>query len=98
MTADRRQPQIRGRTMKAVRAVVAACAILAAASSVAQADLILIQPNGTAASTVAQSFTDIGAQGFGNAPRMLTMQVNVNTAVETGNETPVDVEHGDAID
>jgi len=56
---------------------------------VAHADLILAGP------TVAQSFIDLGGQGFGAAPRMLTLQTNT---VETGNETPVDVEHGDAID
>ena len=45
-------------------------------------------------STVAASFTDIGAQGFGNAPRMLTLQTN---GVETGSVTPVDVVNGDAV-
>jgi hypothetical protein len=75
---------------------VFALAVLAAMSSVAEADLILV--NGTThnpATSVADSFTDIGAQGFGNAPRMLTLQDNT---VETGNETPIDVEHGGAID
>jgi hypothetical protein len=43
---------------------------------------------------VAESFTNLGAQGFGAAPRMLTLQTN---DVETGNVTPVDVVHGDAV-
>jgi len=43
---------------------------------------------------VAASFTDLGAQGFGTAPRMLTLQTNT---VETGNVTPIDVVHGDAV-
>src|SRR5262249_17516478 len=61
---------------------------------VAQASLILIKVDGQPAATVAESFVDIGAQGFGNAPRMLTLQTN---DVETGNVTPVDVVHGDAV-
>ena len=81
-------------TMKAMRALVATCSVLAAMSSAAQASLILVQPNGNPAPTVAASFTDIGAQGFGNAPRLLTLQTNT---VETGNVTPVDVVHGDAV-
>ena len=45
-------------------------------------------------STVAASFTDLGSQGFGAAPRMLTLQTNT---VETGSVTPVDVTNGDAV-
>ena len=56
--------------MKAMRAVVATCAVLAAMSSVAQADLVLVGGTPTA------SFTDLGAQGFGNDPRLLTLQTN----------------------
>src|SRR5262245_35824515 len=80
--------------MKVVRVVVATCAVLAVMASRAQASLILIQPNGQPSATVAGSFTDIGAQGFGSAPRLLTLQTNT---VETGNVTPVDVVHGDAV-
>ena len=61
---------------------------------VAQASLILIDANGNPVNTVAGSFVDLGAQGFGAAPRMLTLQTN---DVETGFVTPVDVAHGDAV-
>src|SRR5205823_2304425 len=44
--------------------------------------------------TPAASFTDLGAQGFGAAPRMLTLQTN---DFESGSVTPVDVVHGDAV-
>jgi hypothetical protein len=57
-------------------------------SGVAQANLVLF------GDTAAESFIDLGAQGFGAAPRMLTMQT---TGVESGSVTPVDVVHGDAI-
>jgi len=58
----------------------------------AHADLVL----GLAgvATTPTAAFTDIGAQGFGNAPRMLTEQTN---GFESGSVTPIDVVHGDAI-
>src|SRR5262245_47047518 len=56
--------------------------------SIARADIVLI--NGTPLA----SFIDLGAQGFGNAPRMLTLQTN---GVETGNVTPVDVANGQAV-
>jgi hypothetical protein len=55
---------------------------------VAWADIVLI------GLTPAASFLDLGAQGFGAAPRLLTLQTNT---VETGNVTPVDVVHGDAV-
>ena len=61
---------------------------IAAMPSVARADLVLI------GATPAASFRDLGAQGFGAAPRMLTLQTN---GVETGNVTPVDVVHGDVV-
>jgi len=80
--------------MKAMRIVVATCAVLAATSSVAWANLVLVSPINQPVATVAASFTDLGAQGFGAAPRMLTLQTN---GVETGNVTPVDVVHGDAV-
>jgi hypothetical protein len=61
----------------------------------ANANLVLVGGNPPAqVSTVAASFTDIGAQGFGAAPRLLTLQTN---GVETGSVTPVDVVHDDAV-
>jgi hypothetical protein len=61
----------------------------------ANANLVLVGGNPPAqVSTVAASFTDIGAQGFGAAPRLLTLQTN---GVETGSVTPVDVVNGDAV-
>ena len=56
--------------------------------------LVLVGPNGQQVATPAASFVDLGAQGFGAAPRMLTLQTN---GVETGSVTPVDVVHNDAI-
>ena len=44
--------------------------------------------------TAAASFVDLGAQGFGAAPRLLTLQTN---DFESGSVTPVDVVHGDAV-
>ena len=75
-------------SMRAMRALVVTCAVLAALPSVAQADLELIGP------TPADSFVDLGAQGFGNAPRMLTLQT---TGTETGSVTPIDVVHDNAV-
>src|SRR5215831_18544431 len=80
--------------MKVVRIVVGTCAVLALVSSRAQASLILVTPSGAPAGSVAASFTDIGAQGFGTAPRLLTLQTN---GVETGSVTPVNVTNGDAV-
>lgn len=74
--------------MKTMRLVIATCAVLAAMSSVAKADLVLV--NGTATA----SFVDLGAQGFGNNPRLLTLQTS---PFESGSVTPVDVVHDDAI-
>jgi hypothetical protein len=68
--------------------VLATCGAMAAMSSVARADLVLI------GGTPAASFVDLGAQGFGTAPRLLTLQTNT---VETGSVTPVDIVHGDAV-
>ena len=73
---------------RVLRAVVATCAALAAMSGVAQANLVL------SGASVEDSFIDLGAQGFGNAPRMLTLQT---TGSESGSVTPVDVVHNDAI-
>jgi len=80
--------------MKATRILVASAAVLLATSSVARAELILLQPNGTPAASIAASFTDLGAQGFGAAPRMLTLQDNTS---ETGSVTPIDVTHDGAV-
>ncbi|HMF12360.1 MAG TPA: hypothetical protein VKE94_08640, partial [Gemmataceae bacterium] len=67
---------------------LATCAVLASSSSVAHAELILL------GQVPAQAFIDLGAQGFGNAPRMLTLQTNT---FESGNVTPIDLVHGDAV-
>ena len=77
-----------------VALAVFALAVLAAMSSVAEANLILIEPDGDPAATVAASFTDIGAQGFGNNPRLLTLQT---AGVETGSVIPVNQPQGDAL-
>ena len=80
--------------IKALAVVVATCAVLAATSNVAWANLVLVSPSNVPVATVAASFTDLGAQGFGAAPRLLTLQTNT---VETGNVTPIDVANGDAV-
>jgi hypothetical protein len=86
----------RGDIMKLKKLLLAAsfsCALAGAAN----ADLILVDVVGglvVPAPTVAASFTDIGAQGFGAAPRMLTLQDN---GVEFGSVTPVDVTHDGAV-
>jgi hypothetical protein len=46
------------------------------------------------ANLVFEGFTDVGAQGFGNAPRLLTLQTNT---FESGSVTPINVTNGDAI-
>lgn len=74
--------------MKTMCVVIAMCAVLVATSSVAKADIVMLGATPTAA------FLNLGGQGFGADPRMLTLQT---TGIETGNETPIDVEHGDAI-
>ena len=80
---------------KLIMLLASTAALVAFASPpVAHASLILVTSTGQPAATVAQSFVDIGAQGFGNAPRMLTLQTST---VETGSVTPVDVVHNDAI-
>ncbi len=75
-------------TLKVVRALIVTCAVLAAMSSGAQANLVL------SGATPATSFVDLGSQGFGNAPRLLTLQTN---GIESGFMTPVDITNGDAI-
>jgi len=74
--------------MKSIRAGIAVFAVLAATSGVAHADLILI------GGTPVASFTDLGGNGFGNAPRMLTLQ---DMDYEFGSVTPVGVVHDGAI-
>jgi hypothetical protein len=74
--------------------VLATCGAMAAMSSVARANLVLVGANGLPVATVAASFVDLGSQGFGTVPRMLTLQTNT---VETGSVTPVDVTNGDAV-
>jgi hypothetical protein len=61
---------------------------MAAMSSVASANLVLI------GGTPEASFTDLGSQGFGAAPRLLTLQTS---PFESGGVTPIDVVNGDAI-
>jgi hypothetical protein len=68
-------------------AVVAAAAVVVM-SGVAQASLIL-----TPGPTPADSFVPLGAQGFGNAPRLLTLEDNT---FEFGSVTPGDVVHDGA--
>lgn len=75
-------------------AALAVGAALAVTAPKAQADIILTQANGTPAASVAESFVDLGAQGFGNAPRLLTLQTN---GVESGGVTPVNVTNDDAV-
>jgi len=83
------------RTYRLLLGTAIAAALVAFVSPpVAQAELILITSTGAPAATVAESFVSLGAQGFGAAPRMLTLQTNT---VETGSVTPVDVTNGDAV-
>ena len=48
--------------MKAMRVIVAACAVLAAMPGVARANIIML------GATPTDAFLDLGGQGFGNAP------------------------------
>lgn len=64
-------------------------------SGVAHANLILVGGNPPVpVATPAASFTDLGSQGFGAAPRMLTLQTDT---FEFGSVTPINVVHDDAI-
>jgi hypothetical protein len=77
-----------------------AAGFLCALAGAANANLILVEAVGTVvmpAPTVAASFTNLGAQGFGNAPRLLTLQAQGNAPIETGSGTPVDLATGDAV-
>jgi hypothetical protein len=79
--------------MRARTAILAAlCATsvgLLGASNSARASLVLSGGN------VHDSFTDIGAQGFGNAPRLLTVQATGTSTVEAGK---IDLSTGVATD
>jgi hypothetical protein len=75
---------------KATCVSVLAIGVAFAATSVARASVVLVG----GATDPADAFRDLGAAGFGNAPRMLTLQTN---DVETGNVTPVDVANGNAV-
>ena len=78
-----------------LKTLLFAASFLCSLAGAANANLILVGGNPPVpVSTVAASFTDLGAQGFGAAPRMLTLQTNT---VETGSVTPVDVTNGDAV-
>jgi hypothetical protein len=68
---------------------VAALAIAGVIALPAHADLILVQQTATGpqpAPSVAASFVDLTAQGFGNNPRLLTLQTGPPS--ETGGATP----------
>jgi hypothetical protein len=75
---------------KATCVSVLAIGVAIAATSVARASIVLVG----GATDPADAFRDLGSAGFGNAPRMLTLQTN---DVETGNVTPVDVANGGAV-
>ena len=78
-----------------LKTLLLATSFSCALAGAANADLVLVGGNPPAqVSTVAASFTDLGAQGFGAAPRMLTLQDN---GIETGSVTPVDVTHDGAV-
>jgi hypothetical protein len=78
---------MRASAFKTLTALVA----LAAMTGTAHADLVLI--NGSPST----SFVDLGAQGFGNAPRMETLQAQGSASFESGSVTPTNVVSGDAI-
>src|SRR5438046_8738095 len=70
---------------------IALCAVGAAflgAPTNARADLVLL------GGTVASSFTDLTAQGFGNAPRLITLQTSGS---ETGGVSGTGTLSGDAV-
>jgi len=80
--------------MKLTKLLLAA-SFLCSLAGAANASLILVGGNPpVGVSTVAASFTDIGAQGFGAAPRLLTLQDN---GFEFGSVTPVNVVHDGAV-
>jgi hypothetical protein len=83
------------RVASLLRATAVGASLFAAGTifpGAANANLVL--GGGGVATTPTAAFTDLGGQGFGAAPRMLTLQT---TPTESGSVTPVDVVHGDAI-
>jgi len=82
------------------RVLLASAALLAiwlVGQTQAKADLVLVSCGAsgcTPTSSVAASFTDIGADGFGHDPRLLTMQTS---PIEVGSATPINVNNGDAV-
>src|SRR5262249_26610345 len=63
----------------------------------ANADIVLVNATTNAPTTsVADSFTDVGAQGFGNFRRLLTVQGSGSQDELIGSATPVNVANGDA--
>ena len=80
--------------MKAMHVVVATFAVLTTAS-VARANLILLD-NTMQAEVPMLALIDLGAQGFGNAPRLLTLQGQGSSDFENGAVSPVNVVSGDA--
>src|SRR5262245_57527660 len=73
-----------------------AAGFLCSLAGAANADLVRVggNPPLPVGTNVAASFTDIGAQGFGTAPRLLTLQDNT---FEFGSVTPVNVTHDGAV-
>jgi len=78
------------------RFLLASTLLAGLGSAPANANLVLFdnptQPN--SGDAVSQSFIDLGAQGFGNAPAMLTLH---NKDIETGGVAPTGVAGGTAI-
>jgi len=68
--------------------LLASAALLLLPMATAKADIIL------SGATPAASFVDLGGVGFGNAPRLITMQTN---GIETGSVTPINQPQGDAV-
>jgi len=80
--------------MKLTKLLLAA-SFLCSLAGAANANLVLVGGDPPVqVATPAASFTDIGAQGFGAAPRLLTLQTS---PFESGSVTPVNVVQGDAI-
>src|SRR5436190_3009321 len=78
-----------------MKKLLLAASFLCAFAGAANANLVLVGGNPPVpVATPAASFTDIGAQGFGNAPRLLTLQDNT---FEFGSVTPVNVVHDGAV-
>jgi hypothetical protein len=70
---------------------------LCSLAGAANADLVLVQQTASGpveTTSVAASFVDLTAQGFGNNPRLLTLQTST---IESGFATPINVPNGDAL-